>query len=148
MRFSRLWAHDGNNSLKRMLPFGNRIAADRRLYEDGDYFLPRDYVDRFANEVQSKKTPAKKPYRQIRSDCDGDGGDDEDKSDSEDNGPVSGIDADAPDGVGDCVSHWKAAAADSKKKSWSVFDETGIYAAVCQHSLVLWLCDMVRSGEL
>ena len=145
MRFSRLWAHDGNNSLKRMLPFGNRVAADRRLYTDGDYFLPRKYVDRFANEVQSKKSPAKQqPYRQIRSDCDAD----ETKSNDEGDSPVDGVEASSPDGVGDCVSHWKAAAADSKKKSWSVFDETGIYAAVCQHSLVLWICDMVRSGEL
>ena len=145
MRFGRLWAHDGNNSLKRMLPFGSRTAADDRIYSDSDYFLPRKFVDRFANEVQNKNTK-KQPYRQIQAE---DEDDDENDDDDEDGaGPVSGVDSTAPDGVSECVSHWKAAAADSKKKSWSVFDETGIYTAVCQHSLVLWVCDMVRSGEL
>lgn len=48
----------------------------------------------------------------------------------------------------DCVKNWKAAAADEKKHTWSIFDETGIYASACRHGLILWLCDMVRSGEL
>ena len=145
MRFSRLWAYDGNTSLKRMLPFGNRVAADERLYNDNDYFLPRSFVDRFADEGRSKKGVAKPPpHPPLQSNSD----DSEAKGDDKDISPVSGVDTSSSDGVGECVAHWKAAAADSQKKSWAVFDETGIYAAVCQHSLVLWICDMVRSGEL
>lgn len=31
---------------------------------------------------------------------------------------------------------------------WGVFDETGIFASACPHGFVLWLVDMVQSGEL
>ncbi|KAJ3537083.1 hypothetical protein NM688_g6738 [Phlebia brevispora] len=58
LKFSRLYAFDGNNSLKRMLTLGNRETADLRLW-DGNYFLPRPYVDQFANEVRSRP---KGPY--------------------------------------------------------------------------------------
>ena len=47
-----------------------------------------------------------------------------------------------------CVSNWKAASADEKKKMWAIFDECGIFAAACRHGFLLWLIDMVRSGEL
>ena len=47
-----------------------------------------------------------------------------------------------------CVTNWKAAAADEKKKMWSVFDESGIFACACRHGFILWLVDMRRSGEL
>lgn len=47
-----------------------------------------------------------------------------------------------------CVKNWKAASAEEKKKMWAIFDESGIFASVCRHGLVLWIADMVRSGEL
>ncbi|KAJ7659535.1 hypothetical protein B0H17DRAFT_1145282 [Mycena rosella] len=31
---------------------------------------------------------------------------------------------------------------------WGIFDETGIFLALCRHRFVLLLCDMIRSGEL
>ena len=34
-----------------------------------------------------------------------------------------------------------------KKKVWGIFDETGIFASACPHGFVLWLADMVQSGE-
>ncbi len=46
------------------------------------------------------------------------------------------------------VVNWKAAAADETKKMWAIFDETGIFICVCRHGLILWITDMVRSGEL
>ena len=46
-----------------------------------------------------------------------------------------------------CVSNWKAAANDEKKRMWSIFDECGIFACSCRHSITMWVCDMVRSGE-
>lgn len=48
----------------------------------------------------------------------------------------------------DCSKNWKAAASDEKKRMWSIFDETGIFVSACRHGLVLWVADMVRSGEL
>lgn len=33
-------------------------------------------------------------------------------------------------------------------KMWSIFDESGIFLALCRHGFVLLVADMVRSGEL
>jgi hypothetical protein len=37
---------------------------------------------------------------------------------------------------------------DITSKMWGVFDETGIFVALCRHGFVLLIVDMVRSGEL
>ena len=152
MTYSRLWAHDGNNSLKRVLPFGNRIAGDVRTLEDDDIFLPRSFVDRFAREVKptpAKPTPDKPaPTKQRRESAEGDSTSDESGSDTEEEGdPTDGAQS-AENEIDDCVKNWKAAASDDKKRSWAIYDETGLYASACRHGLILWICDMVRSGEL
>lgn len=147
MEFSRLWAHDGNNSLKRMLPVGNRTAADLRVYEDSDYFLPREYVDKYANEVKSRREGKREAHREINAE----GSEDEDDSDSEgerEGDPTDGVGEHMPSDIDQCVKNWKAAASDEKKRTWSIFDETGIYCSACRHGLILWIADMVRSGEL
>lgn len=140
MVFSRLWAHDGNNSLKRMLPVSNRVAADAWVYSDTDYFLPREYVDQYANEVVSRR---KDKHREVLAE----NSEDEDEP-SPEGDPTDGVPPDVGHGVDQCVKNWKAAASDEKKRTWAIFDETGIYAAACRHGFILWLCDMVRSGEL
>lgn len=33
-------------------------------------------------------------------------------------------------------------------KMWGVFEETGIFLALCRHGFVLLVMDMIRSGEL
>jgi len=33
------------------------------------------------------------------------------------------------------------------QKMWSVFDESGVFIAVCQHGFCLLIADMVQSGE-
>ena len=152
MLYSRLWAHDGNNSLKRMLPVGGRVAADTRVFEGSDYFLPRSFVDDFANEV--KKSGDSRRHREIRSeghDSDSENEEDgvEDEEDNSQEGdPTDGVQDTTKTGVIQCVKNWKAAASDEKKRSWAIFDETGIYASACRHGFCLWNADMVRSGEL
>jgi hypothetical protein len=47
-----------------------------------------------------------------------------------------------------CASNWKAVAWVEKKRMWGVFDETGVFASACPHGFVLWLADMIQSGEL
>lgn len=47
-----------------------------------------------------------------------------------------------------CVKNWKAAAREEKKQMWQMFNESGLFASACRHGLILWLVDMVRSGEL
>lgn len=147
MTYSRLWAHDGNNSLKRVLPFGDRKAADVRVLEQSDYFLSRTFVDQFANEVKSNNSHRHRQVRSLGVDSEGD---DDSGPEDESGGVQQG--GDPTDGAGDsashCVANWKAAADDEKKRTWAIFDETGIYASACRHGLILWICDMVRSGEL
>jgi hypothetical protein len=48
----------------------------------------------------------------------------------------------------DCVSRWKANAADIKKGMLACFDESGSFIGVCRHGILLVACDMVQSGEL
>ncbi|KAG6857076.1 hypothetical protein C0991_004818, partial [Blastosporella zonata] len=47
-----------------------------------------------------------------------------------------------------CTINWKAAASDEKKKMWAIFDEAGIFASACRHGFILWIADMIQSGEL
>ncbi|KAG1807132.1 uncharacterized protein BJ212DRAFT_1449386 [Suillus subaureus] len=37
---------------------------------------------------------------------------------------------------------------DNTKKAWGIYDETGIFVAVCRHGFCLLITDMVQSGEL
>ncbi|KAI6100569.1 hypothetical protein F5141DRAFT_1190316 [Pisolithus sp. B1] len=46
-----------------------------------------------------------------------------------------------------CAGHWKNMDAAKTKKTWGVYDETGIFMAVCHHGTSLLIADMVQSGE-
>ncbi|KAF8158710.1 hypothetical protein K438DRAFT_1910030 [Mycena galopus ATCC 62051] len=50
--------------------------------------------------------------------------------------------------VSACEEHWKNLSDELTSKMWGIFNETGIFIALCQHSFVLLVADMVRSGEL
>lgn len=47
-----------------------------------------------------------------------------------------------------CAKQWRNMKSSLTSKMWGVFDETGIFLALCQHGFVLMIVDMVRSGEL
>ncbi|KAI0075055.1 hypothetical protein K474DRAFT_1685473 [Panus rudis PR-1116 ss-1] len=161
MKFSRLWCHDGNNSLKRMLPFNNRAASETRLLEDSDYFLPRDFVNnirknliflilpirfflmKYASEVRSRSNACDNKWDTVDDEVS------EPRAQADEEGdPTDGGDHTQGSGIDECVKNWKAAAADEKKRTWAIFDETGVFVSACRHSLTLWIADMVRSGEL
>ncbi|KAI0338442.1 hypothetical protein BDW22DRAFT_1337893, partial [Trametopsis cervina] len=148
--FSRLIAMDGNNSLKRMATSAHRTAADTRVLDDSDYFLPSDYVDRYANEVRGRSSKGPAVSHKNR---------DADDSSDDDDGPI--VEGDPTDGLREvnpqaaqrknlalCVKNWKSAAKEEKKKMWAIFEESGIFACACRHGFVLWVIDMVCSGEL
>lgn len=143
---------DGNNSLKRITRVANRQIADDRVYLS-DYFLPPAFVDQYTNEVKSSQRTRSSqatdtPTPPTSSPDSGDNDEETGHSTTDDN------DTDPTDGdpankrVAGCVKNWKAAASDEKKKMWSVFNETGIFTAACQHGLILWIADMITSGEL
>ena len=52
--YRRMFAMDGNNSLKRIRQVGSRAIADHQVFES-DYFLSQEYVNKFANEVKRKE---------------------------------------------------------------------------------------------
>lgn len=47
-----------------------------------------------------------------------------------------------------CSNRWYNMVHDISSKMWSVYDETGIFVALCRHGFILLVTDMVRSGEL
>lgn len=139
--WNRMLVLDGNNSLKRMGTTGGRMVGDTRMFES-DYFLSRDYVNTFASEVKSRQEQAKPDLP----DSDHDDSGDEGTAEQPDGGAYptdSQASKPAP-----CARHWKAAASDDTKRMWGMFDETGIFACACRHAMIVWLADMVRSGEL
>ncbi|KAI0363067.1 hypothetical protein BV20DRAFT_1040098 [Pilatotrama ljubarskyi] len=142
--FSRILCLDGNNSLKRLAPTAGRSSGDPRVFAS-DYILPREFVNQFANEVKARQQQ-NKPDTLLGTADEGIEESDEPQSggDLAEGDPTDGV----PDSVTPCASNWKAAAAESNKRMWGIFDETGIFACCCRHGLVLWLVDMVRSGEL
>ncbi|KAI6020725.1 hypothetical protein BKA83DRAFT_4464456 [Pisolithus microcarpus] len=46
-----------------------------------------------------------------------------------------------------CAEHWKNMKDSVVQKMWNVFNETGAFIAVCQHSFCLVITDMVQSSE-
>lgn len=46
-----------------------------------------------------------------------------------------------------CEGRWENMKPDSRKLTWGVFDETGLFLSLCEHGFVLTMADMVRSGE-
>jgi hypothetical protein len=128
--FRRMFAVDGNDSLKRIARIGSRDVGDLRCFLDSDYYIPTEEVDEWAKDTGSLCSPE---VNDDDSEGDGDNAAEQAKNEGTDPGP--------------CANNWKAAQSDSKKRMWGVFAETGLFASACRHGLILWIADMVRSGE-
>ena len=49
----------------------------------------------------------------------------------------------------DCTTNWKAAyVTELGKGAAKVFDQMGIFASLCRHSIVEWVTEIIQSGEL
>ncbi|KAI9059827.1 hypothetical protein FKP32DRAFT_1613970 [Trametes sanguinea] len=131
--FRRILALDGNNSLKRVAKFGDHEVADTREFDESDYYLSTSFVDQYKDEVKNGGAAAPDVP-------DGDQDQESDPSDDES--------SDDQHDVHHCTRNWKAAARDEDKKMWGIFDESGIFACACRHGFVLWISDMIKSGEL
>ena len=128
-----MFAVDGNDSLKRIARIGSRDVGDTRCFSNSDYYIPAEEVDEWARETRSAL-----PAGADSDNDDSDGGNDGDTAEQGDN---TGVDP------GPCANNWKAAQSDSKKRMWGVFAETGLFASACRHGFILWIADMIRSGE-
>jgi hypothetical protein len=47
-----------------------------------------------------------------------------------------------------CAERWRNMRTELTAKMWGIFEETGLFLALCRHGFVLLLADMIRSGEL
>ncbi|KAJ7686337.1 hypothetical protein B0H14DRAFT_2654322 [Mycena olivaceomarginata] len=47
-----------------------------------------------------------------------------------------------------CEERWENMKEDVTARAWGLYDETGIFPALCRHGFVLVVVDMVQSGEL
>ncbi|THU96505.1 hypothetical protein K435DRAFT_664315 [Dendrothele bispora CBS 962.96] len=141
---TRMWVIDGNNSLKRIKGITGRVVSDTRVFTESDYYIPSEFVDKFAHEVKSRR----EDHDKTGSDGSEDEDDEQPKTDEGD--PTDGpeMDAELQKILHGCTEKWKASAKDSHKKMWAIFKESSIFASACRHGFILWLVDMVESGEL
>ncbi|KAG6876879.1 hypothetical protein C0993_012378 [Termitomyces sp. T159_Od127] len=149
LKFSQMFVLDGNNSLKRVGLPGNRQVGDLRTFKESNYYISNKFVNGFANEVKKPQQNLQQKSLDIVAAI-------------VDVGAASKLEDDsiliASDNAGDptddvhtmkpCAKNWKAAFAESNKKMWGIFDESGIFASACRHGFILWIIDMVWSGEL
>ncbi|KAL5514583.1 hypothetical protein ACEPAG_1899 [Sanghuangporus baumii] len=141
--YSLLVCVDGNDSLKRLRQlrstFNNDaeetvvdLELDDRNYRESVLYIEEDVVDRYKHEVKKNGANAisgtASPLKDVI---------------ENEATPIDGSDEKTP-----CTDRWVNLSADSKKRMWGTFDETGIFVATCRHGVVLSVCDMIRSGEL
>ncbi|KAG6882148.1 hypothetical protein C0993_011756 [Termitomyces sp. T159_Od127] len=111
--------------------------------------IDREFVDQYADKVKKSTRPSADSTQVVSSDGDDDGAlSDEDQCPDDNAGdPTDGASSDGATHT-PCAENWKAAAAESNKKMWAIFEETSIFVGACRHGLILWIMDMLRSGEL
>ncbi|KAJ7898283.1 hypothetical protein B0H14DRAFT_2557314 [Mycena olivaceomarginata] len=122
---------DRNNSLKRFhrrereylldgtaIPGASKERRDNRQVP-GDHYLSRSDVDEWAK----------------------------DETDEVMRGFQSGVAEGEDEGAG-CDECWENMKEAVTARAWGIYDETGIFPALCRHGFVLVVVDMVQSGEL
>ncbi|KZV79485.1 hypothetical protein EXIGLDRAFT_631945 [Exidia glandulosa HHB12029] len=120
---ARLWCMDGNGSPKRHASAG---ATDPRIFAS-NYFL--DSADKYKDEVQ-KQSRSKTSARFAVGAEPGDTGDT------------------SPDDPLPCTDNWKNMQPEHMKRQLDFFEQTGIFLGACRHGFILFILEMIRSGEL
>lgn len=155
MTFGAQIAMDGNNSLKRADEFvrhGTKSIDKRKPRTD--YWQTPEQVDVFKDEVKPR-VKAKVcfsfcPSALYRTDglyAQGKSKQAEDPYAAEND--YESIIEESPDApVAICIERWRNASPEERKTMWGIFDETGLFVAVCRHGFIVTICDMIKSGEL
>ncbi|KAJ7745015.1 hypothetical protein DFH07DRAFT_776919 [Mycena maculata] len=122
---------DGNNSLSRfqlrereeVREDGSAVLGASRQRPDnrivpGDYYISREEVNKWGEDS----------LEELMRDFTASADDDEED--------------------GSCEERWQNMKEDVMAHAWGMFNETGIFPALCRHGFVLVVVDMVKSGEL
>ncbi|KAF7371676.1 hypothetical protein MVEN_00023800 [Mycena venus] len=133
MMFSMLFAMDGNESLRRVFRKASNPDGSVDIDEETGRPLPGKSKER------TDDRDAGENYWVLR-----------DKVDKWAKERVANLlpRDEVPGEETPCSDRWKNMINDLTAKMWGVFDETGIFLALCRHGFVLLLADMIRSGEL
>ncbi|KAI6027836.1 hypothetical protein BKA83DRAFT_4471322 [Pisolithus microcarpus] len=121
LKFKLLYAMDGNDSLKRVI---------RRLPDEIEGSHPPLSHDLPTGQVLTSSRYLSREFVNrfaVAGSTD----------------PFSDEDSDA----NPCAGRWKNMDDAKTRKVWGVYDETGIFLAVCRHGTCLLIADMVQSGE-
>ncbi|KIK17790.1 hypothetical protein PISMIDRAFT_110687 [Pisolithus microcarpus 441] len=124
LRFKLLYAMDGNNSLKHIL----QHLPDE--IEDGHSPTSRDLPTGLvltSGHYLSREYVNKFAFTCFYLCCNNESAQDSDTN--------------------PCAGRWKNMDDAKTRKAWGVYDETGIFIAVCRHGTCLLIADMVQSGE-
>lgn len=135
---------DGNNSLKRM---SKPSDADPGIFPPSEYNIPAEFVNQFAHEVQLRRSqPARSAPASTA------------LSVTHDIVPTPNDSTDPPEPPADhplpaedmspCAERWKAANGRPNPHTWDLLKETGVFGSACPHGMILWMMDMIQSGEL
>ncbi|KAJ7645339.1 hypothetical protein B0H17DRAFT_1216045 [Mycena rosella] len=124
--FEMLGTGDGNDSLKRIL------RKDQGAFDDDG--VPK----RGATERPDPQT----------ADVGGDYYLSREKVDKWSKEVVAKQRSDDPEEDNLCQERWKNMSEEITERMWGIFDETGIFLALCRHGFVLRIADTVKSGEL
>ncbi|KAJ7195403.1 hypothetical protein B0H12DRAFT_1082211 [Mycena haematopus] len=121
---------DGNNSLKRFWrrerddvgADGKTVPGASKERRDtrkapGDYYLSREEVDAWSKEGLEELMKEFVPGSELPDEGDG------------------------------CTERWQNMREDVTARAYGMYDETGIFPALCRHSFLLVIVDMVKSGE-
>ncbi|KAG2154140.1 uncharacterized protein EDB93DRAFT_1239530 [Suillus bovinus] len=126
VEFDWLVSINGNNSLKcwNSTIYGSNPHIDS-CKACSDYWIDTCDVDRFKDEVQTRE-----------------------RDTNDDNWEDEMIAAEGTTPAFSCVNRWRNAGPETRKKMFSVFDESGIFIAACCHRFVILACNMIWSREL
>ncbi|KAF8341848.1 hypothetical protein F5887DRAFT_887753 [Amanita rubescens] len=124
-RFAMLITMDGNDSLKRVISAKTVISEDS-TGETLRSRVPNEWMD--LRDVGSEYFIPRDEVEQWE------------KHDSLNSLHDPGSD-------NPCAARWRNMSSQHTSKMWGVFDESGIFVALCRHGFVLAVTDIVRSGE-
>jgi Kyakuja-Dileera-Zisupton transposase len=135
LKFSMLYTVDGNDSLKRILQ--REEAPEQHEVWEPATVEPAQPVLGPSSEVKDSRTAGRGVYL-IREQVD-----EWAKEVLMEDMPGFDFDNNNP-----CAERWRNMKTELTSKMWGVFEETGLFLALCRHGFVLLLVDMVQSGEL